>query len=149
MDQALRSLGETMGFTGKALEAFVYGREGRPMRDGFDGLLDFARDTLGMDEASAKLYAIGRDGGSEYEAREAWDGPAASDASDAARRLPDVIESAVTALWHRQRGTLGAARQRVSELVARERSGGAMHVVEFLEDFADQQHRARATGGGR
>jgi hypothetical protein len=71
--ESLISLAEAMGLNERERAAFVAGRDGpsAPGGDGFDGMVDFGRRELGLSEAGARVFAIGRDG-SENAARRAW-----------------------------------------------------------------------------
>lgn len=105
LDEAFKSLGESMGMKGRALETFVGGHSPR-QREGFDGMVDAFRG-LGMSETSAKVAAIGHHG-SEREAREVFD-------TGSARPGEPEPESVATAI-----GVLSEAYERFHGFTAAE-----------------------------
>lgn len=144
---SLRSLGESLGYTGADLKAFVEGRDGpAPTGDGFDDMAA-TWQRMGMSAEEAKAATIGRDPGETY-ARAAFH--EAQRAAHVSTRLDDAVNAAVAAEVAALRCSEASAREWVGRFVRSEWAGASgsdddrhAHVVRLL-GFYEQGMRRRA-----
>lgn len=136
---SLRSLGESLGFTGTELTSFVEGRDGPASTgDGFDDCVA-TYQRMGLSAAEAKVAAIGRDQGETFaRARFAEAQRVVEDST----RLDDAVNAAVVAEVAALRCSEASAREWIGRFVKTEWANATgsepdrhAHVVRVLNAY--------------